>query len=87
MPRKKRLVDLAKERTVLAEERTILSNIRTWLAISGVVIIVGKVFNIVSWWPLLGTLGVLVGVVLVDDMYKLIKIKRKEKELIRETKI
>ena len=87
MAKKKRLVQLAQERTVLAEERTILSNIRTWFAAIGILLIVGKIYGILSWWPIFVALIVIVSIILVEEIYKFIKIRKKEKELRAKTKI
>tara|TARA_Y100000310_G_scaffold343203_1_gene449777 strand:+ start:1748 stop:2014 length:267 start_codon:yes stop_codon:yes gene_type:complete len=85
--KKKPLIMLARERTVLAEERTAYANIRTCLAAMGVVIIFVKFFNITSWWPLLVGSGVLTGLIIAEDIRKLIRIKRLEKRIMKRTKI
>ena len=78
---------LARERTILAEERTAYANIRTCLAVIGILIILGKFFDIVSWWPILTISGALMGLIIAEDIHKLVKIKRVEKRIMKKTKI
>ena len=85
--KKKPLIMLARERTVLAEERTLYGNIRTCLAVVGILIILGKFFDILNWWPILGISGALMGFIIVEDIFKLIKIKKKEKMIMKKTRI
>ena len=85
--KKKPLIMLARERTVLAEERTLYGNIRTCLAFVGILIILAKFFDVISWWPLLAIGGGLMGIIIVEDIHKLIIIKRKEKMIMKKTKI
>ena len=85
--KKKPLIMLARERTVLAEERTAYANIRTCLAAMGVVILFAKFFDILSWWPLLAGSGVLMGLIIAEDIHKLIRIKKLEKMIMKKTKI
>ena len=85
--KKKPLIMLARERTVLAEERTAYANIRTCLAVIGILIILAKFFDIISWWPILLISGVLMGFIIIEDIYKIIQIKKKEKKIMKKTKI
>ena len=78
---------LARERTVLARERTVYGNIRTCLAVIGILIILGKFFNIVSWWTILAISGALMGLIIGEDVLKLITIKKAEKRIMKKTKI
>jgi len=85
--KKKPLIMLARERTVLAKERTTYANIRTVLAGAGVLILLAKLFDIISWWPILGVAGLFTGVIITEDIIKLVKLKRKENALMKKTKI
>lgn len=85
--RKRRLIEMAEERTILAEERNVYSNIRTCLAFIGIVILLAKLFDLISWWPILIITVFLTLIILGEDVHKLIKLKKIEKELRKNTQI
>ena len=84
---KKRLLTLAEERTLLAEERTLTANIRTWLAVIGLLIIIFKFVLSISWWPVVVVFSILILIILVEDMYRLIKLRKLEKKIRKKTGI
>ena len=85
--KRKRYMALSEERTILAEERNVYSHIRTICAILGVIIILAKLFDLISWWPILLISGLFISVVLGEDVHKLFKLKKLEKKLREETQV
>ncbi|MBU0459177.1 MAG: DUF202 domain-containing protein [Nanoarchaeota archaeon] len=76
---------LSEERTILAEERTLTANIRTVLAFIALLIVIVKLVWTAPWWPVVIALFLLSLVILAEDFYKLVKTRRKEKNLRNET--
>ena len=87
MPKISKRELLAEERTILAEERTLAGNIRTVLAFIGLLIVVLKFILTLPWWPVIAVLIILTLAILVEDIYRLFKTKKREKELKKKTGI